>query len=461
VRLSSAVHFVGISGIGMSALARILLQRGYRVTGSSDRRTALTERLIAEGARVFFGHDAANVGDADTVVVSSAIDSANPEVAVARRRRLDIIHRGALLARLMDERRGIAVAGTHGKTTTTAMLASVLEGGGLEPSVVVGGLRADTGTNATDGAGEWFLSEADESDRSFLDLHPEIAVVTNIENDHIASDDELPQLLEAFERFANALPASGLALFGADDPLAARLASQPRAARTRTFGFDPRADVAARDERYEGFGSRFTVVAGGAALGEVVLNVPGAINILDALPAIAVGLELAVPFEAIAGALARFGGVGRRFQILARTPRLTVVDDYAHHPTAVAATIAAARAAFDGPLVVAFQPHRYSRARYLADEFARALRGADSVVLTDVYAASEVPLANIDARTIGTPLAARGASVTYVNDVDALPAYLLANAPPGALVLMLGAGSISSAAAALAQRLNSLEAVAQ
>ncbi len=306
MRLSSAVHFVGISGIGMSALARILLQRGYRVSGSSDRRTPLTERLVEEGARVFIGHAAANVADAGTVVVSTAIAASNAEVAAARERNVEIVHRGALLAHLMHERRGIAIAGTHGKTTTTAMLATVLEQGGLEPSVAIGGERTDTGSNARDGAGPWFLSEADESDFSFLDLRPEIAVITNIENDHIASDLELPRLTEAFERFADAVPENGLVVCGADDARASVLARRPRAARTRTFGFSTDANFVARDARYAGFGSRFTVVHDGVVLGDIALAVPGAINVLDALPAIAVGLELGVPFSTIARALAGF-----------------------------------------------------------------------------------------------------------------------------------------------------------
>ncbi len=455
------MHFVGISGIGMSALARMLLQHGYRVSGSSDRRTPLTDRLEVEGARVHVGHDAAYLADAGTIVVSSAIAADNPEVAVARERGLYVLHRGALLAHLMHERRGIAIAGTHGKTTTTAMLATVLEHAGFGPAVVLGGERTDTGTNASDGGGAWFLSEADESDYSFLDLRPEVAVVNNIENDHIACDAQLPELARAFERFAQSVPAGGLVVCGVDDPGASELAAKTRVARTQTFGFTPRADICAHDERYAGFGSRFAVRLCGAELGAVELAVPGAINVLNALPAIAVGLELGAPFATIARALAGYHGVRRRFQILARTPRMTVVDDYAHHPTAVAATIAAARRASRAPLVVAFQPHRYSRTRYLATEFASALRAADSVVLTDIYAASEAPLSGVDARTIGAPLAALAADVTYVNDVAELPAYLLANAPAGALVLMLGAGSITSAAAVLAQRLGALEAVAQ
>ncbi len=444
----------------MSALARILLQRGYRVSGSSDRRTELTERLAAEGARVVVGHSAANLGDAQTVVVSSAIADENVEYAAARERGVTVLRRGALLAQLMRDRRGIAVAGTHGKTTTTAMIARALEFGGLDPTVVVGGERIDTGTNAREGRGAWLVSEADESDLSFLDLQPEIAVVTNIENDHISNDTELPRMIAAFERFARNVPPQGLALIGIDEPRSAALAGRLSGVRVRTFGFDARADVRATGARYANFGSRFGVAAGGAAAGEIALAVPGAINVLDALPAVAIGLELGVPFAVIGRALAGFRGVRRRFELLARTPRMTLVEDYAHHPTAVAATIAAARADFDGPIVVAFQPHRFSRTHYLAGEFARALRGADSIVLTDVYAASEIPLPGVDAGTIGAPLVALGGRVAYVPAVADLPAYLLANVPRGALVLMLGAGSITGAAAALARALRASETIA-
>jgi len=440
------VHFIGISGIGMSALARILLQRGYRVSGSSDRSTALTEELHAEGARVAIGHAPGNLGDAETVVVSTAIGAGNPELVEARARGLTVLHRGALLAELMHERRGIAVAGTHGKTTTTAMIACVLEAAGLDPTVVVGGERVDTGSNARAGAGEWFVSEADESDLSFLDLRPELAVVTNIENDHVDSDAEFARMCDAFERFAAGTLPGGCVYVGIDEPHAAALAASTRRARTRTFGFDARADVRAGGARFANGGSRFAVLLDGTPAGEIALGVPGTINVLDALPAVAIGLDLGVPFATIAAALGAFRGVRRRFEVVARDARMTVVDDYAHHPTAVAATIAAAREGFAGPLVVALQPHRYTRTRYLAGDFARALRGADHVVLTDVYAASEEPLPGVGAASIGEPLAALGGDVAYVPDVAALPAYLLAHAPPGALVLLLGAGSITHAA---------------
>ncbi len=450
-RAADSVHFVGISGIGMSALARILLQRGIVVTGSSDRRTELTDRLEKEGAEVVIGHAAAHLGLAKTVVVSSAIARDNPEYVAARERGLAIVHRGALLATLMAERRGIAVAGTHGKTTTTAMLACVLEAGGLDPTVLVGGERRDTNSNARDGAGAWFVSEADESDLSFLDLRPEIAVVTNIENDHIASDAELPQLEAAFEEFVAKLPPHGHAYFGIDEARTAALARRTRRSHTHTFGFAERADVRAVGVTSAAFGSQFAVIVEGVRAGRISLDVPGAINVLDALPAIAIGLELGIPFATIADALRDFCGVRRRFEIVARTARMTVVDDYAHHPTAIAATIAAARANFAGPLVVAFQPHRYTRTRYLADAFAQALREADSVVLTAIYAASETSLPGVDAATIGAPLAALGTPVSYVADIAALAPYLVRHVPAGALVLMLGAGSITFAAAELAQ----------
>lgn len=458
MKLSGAVHFIGISGIGMSALARILLQRGFRVSGSSDRRTPLTAQLAEEGARIAIGHDASNLRDAYTVVVSSAIDPANPELVAARNASLEIVHRGALLAHLMHRRRGIAIAGTHGKTTTTAMTALVLEAAGLDPAVVVGGERGDTGSNARDGKGEWFVAESDESDRSFLELRPEVAVVTNVENDHVASDGELAGMIEAFEKFLASVPGDGLALVGIDEPRAAALARIPRLARTRTFGFGE-ADVRARAAAYGNFASRFDAIVDGKAMGEIRLPVPGAYNVQNALAAVAVGVALEIPFETLVAALATFRGVRRRFEILARSPRMTVVDDYAHHPTAVAAVLAAAREQFAGPIVAVFQPHRYSRTRYLATEFAHALRSADRVVLTEVYAASEVPLAGIDARTIGAPLAALGASVAYVGRVEDVPEYLLEHAPMGALVLMLGAGSIGTAAQRLAAELEPNEAL--
>jgi UDP-N-acetylmuramate--alanine ligase len=451
--VSGTWHFVGIGGIGMSAIARILLARGESVSGSDVTESALTARLREEGARVTIGHAAENIGDAERLVVSSAIDRNNPEIIAATRAKLPVLHRGELLAQLIRERRGIAICGTHGKTTTTAMTHAVLRECDIDASLVLGGVDGILGTNAYDGSSPWFLTEADESDGSFALLEPIVAVVANIENDHLASDDDLPQLVRAFDEFLKRLPEDGLAIVGVDNALSAGLASEKRRARTVTFGLLPQAEIHARNVRFAELGSTFDVIAGRVCLGTVQLPVPGLINVQNALAAIAIGRELGAPFAKIAQGLGGFRGVRRRFDILARDPRMIVVDDYAHHPTAVRATIAAARDYHRGPILVAFQPHRYSRTAYLARDFADALRGADRVYLAPVYAASEPPMPGVSERSIGEPLAAHGVRVTYVADVNDLEARIDADAPAGALVLMLGAGNITDVAAKLARRL--------
>lgn len=445
-------HFVGIGGIGMSAIARILLARGEAVSGSDVRETPLVTRLRTEGARVEIGHDPRSIEGASVVVISSAIDRNNPELLAAKRAGVTILHRGELLARLVRERRGIAICGTHGKTTTTAMTYAVLRGGGVDASLALGGLDGALGTNAYDGSSPWFVTEADESDGSFALLDAAIAVVNNIENDHLASDDELPNLVRAFDEFLAKLPADGAAIVGIDNALSASLAAGPRAARTVTFGLSPQAELSAANVRFAELGSTFDVVAGGVCLGSVALPVPGLMNVQNALAAVAVGRALEIPFVKIAGALAGFRGVGRRFDILSRDPRMIVVDDYAHHPTAIRATIAAARDYHRGDIVVAFQPHRYSRTAYLARDFADALHGADRVYLLPIYAASEAQIPGVSERSVGGPLEALGTRVTYVRDGDELETRLLDETPRGALVLMLGAGSITDMAARLARR---------
>ena len=450
-------HFVGIGGIGMSAIARILLARGQRVSGSDVKESVLIARLREEGADVRIGHDASNVEHAHTVIVSSAIDRRNPELVAAQRRNLPLLHRGEMLAELLRNRSGIAICGTHGKTTTTAMVAAVLRAGSVDASLMLGGIDGSLGTNAYDGHSPWFVTEADESDGSFAILDPKLAVLTNIENDHLQSDDELPQLVRAFEAFLAKLPTDGCAIIGVDDPLASSLVAHERRTRTVTFGFGPRADVRASNVRAAGLGTSFDTIVGDVALGTVELNVPGAINVQNALAAIAVARELEVPFAHIAEGLNAFRGVRRRFDILVRNDRFVLVDDYAHHPTAVRATIAAARQYHHGPIVVAFQPHRYSRTAYLARDFADALKGADRVYLAPVYAASEAPIPGVSERSIGEPLAALGARVTYVSRVDELEERILEDTPRGALVLMLGAGNITDVAARLAQRANAAD----
>lgn len=447
-------HFVGIGGIGMSAIARILLARGQHVSGSDVKETALTSRLREEGAEVTIGHDAANVDRAHTVIVSSAIDRRNPEYLAAQRRKIPILHRGEMLAELIRDRYGIAICGTHGKTTTTAMIYAALRACDVDASLVLGGIDGALGTNAHDGRSPWFVTEADESDGSFALLDPRIAVLTNIENDHLQSDDELPQLVRAFEEFLRKLPENGCAVVNVDDPLAASIAQRERRAKTVTFGLGPRADVRATNVASQGLGMSFDVIAGGVCLGTIELNVPGTINVQNALAAIAAARELELPFARIADGLRAFRGVRRRFDILVRNDRMVLVDDYAHHPTAVRATIAAARQYHRGPVIVAFQPHRYSRTAYLARDFADALKGADRVYLAPIYAASETPIPGVSERSIGEPLAASGTPVTYVSRVDDLEDRLFEEAPRGALVLMLGAGNITDVAARLAARAN-------
>jgi UDP-N-acetylmuramate--alanine ligase len=438
-------HLVGIGGIGMSAIARLLLKRGAAVSGSDERPSALLDELVDEGAVIAIGHREQNVGRPDTVVVSSAIAHQNPEFAEAARRGIPIVGRGEMLARIIGATPTVAVAGTHGKTTTTAMIATIFERAGLDPTVAVGGQRIDSASNARSGSGGWFITEADESDGSFLRLSPAIAVVTNIENDHISSDAELPALVAQFTAFIEKLPPNGTAVIGLDNARSAALAAGRFATPVMTFATDVAAELEARHVRFIARGSQFTVVERGLVLGEIALGVPGIINVQNALAAIGAARAAGIDFAPITAALRDFAGVRRRFEIVGRSADLTVVDDYAHHPTAVAQTIAAARQTTDGPLIVAFQPHRYSRTAYLADDFARALHAADHVYLTPVYAAAETPIPGVSERLIGEPLAALGTPVTYAG-VDALEAAIRATAPRGALVLMLGAGSISAAA---------------
>jgi UDP-N-acetylmuramate--alanine ligase len=444
-------HLVGIGGIGMSAIARILLARGDRVTGSDVTVTELIERLRGEGVRVTIGHAHGNVDAPDAVVVSSAIDRANPEYVAAVRAGIPVIHRGEMLAQLLRDRRGIAVCGTHGKTTTTAMTHAVLRGGGIDAGLVLGGIDRTIDTNAHPGTSEWFVTEADESDGSFALLDPQIAIVTNIENDHLNSDDELPGLVRAFGEFLAKIPESGSAIIGCDNALSASLRDHELRSDVVSYGFDPTARVRAESLEFRGYGSRFTVLDNARRLGEVELHVPGAMNVQNALAALAVGCALRLPFEAMAQALYAFRGVRRRFDILLSNDRMTVVDDYAHHPTAVRATIAAARRCHSGTLIVAFQPHRYTRTAYLAHEFADALRGADRVYLTPVYAASESPIPGVSERSIGECISGNGAGVRYVASMDDLERRILDEAPDGALVLMLGAGNITESARRLAQ----------
>ncbi len=443
----------------MSAIARLLLARGAHVSGSDVHRSELVATLESEGATIAIGHRAENVGLPDLVIVSSAIAHDNPEFVAALERGIDIKTRGAMLAELTGSRKTIAIAGTHGKTTSTAITATILERAGVEPTYAIGGLRVDTGTNAAAGAGAWFVTESDESDGSFLHLQPTIAVVTNVENDHLSSDDELPRLLEQFATFVQRVPPDGCAIIGIDNRGSAFIAKNATVPKM-TFATRGDADLVARDIVYEGLGSRFTLVERGHALGEVRLHVPGEINVQNALAAIAVARTLKIDATTIISALDVFRGVRRRFEIVGEHGGVTIVDDYAHHPTAIAQTIAAARGYTGKRIVVAFQPHRYSRTRYLAGDFATALANADAVLLAPIYAASEAPIEGVSERSIGEPLAAGGTPVTYVAHVNDLLEAIPSAIGGDAVVLMLGAGSISGVAHRLGASIDALGAVA-
>ncbi len=438
------VHFVGIGGIGMSGIAELLVNLGYDVSGSDVAASDVTARLATLGVRVGIGHDAAHVGDTDVVVVSSAVAADNPEVLEAGCRHVPVIPRAEMLAELMRLGYAIAVAGAHGKTTTTSMIALVLERAGLDPTAVIGGRLSALGGNARLGRGEYIVAEADESDRSFLKLTPTMAVLTNLDREHLESYGSFERLQDAFVDFANKVPFYGGVVACADDPVLASLL--PRMTRrVVTYGFTG-GDVRGSAPRFEAFGARCAVAAGGVGGREAIeiqLRVPGHHSLLNALAAVAVGREVGVPLATAAAALAEFAGVERRFELKGEAGGVMVVDDYGHHPTEIAAVIAAARAGFDRRLLVAFQPHRYTRTAQLARELGEALAAADEVVLTDVYAAGEAPIPGATVESIAEALGCRaGRPPHVVKPLDEVAAAVVRLARPGDLVLTLGAGSI-------------------
>jgi UDP-N-acetylmuramate--alanine ligase len=449
------VHFVGIGGIGMSGIAELLVNLGYTVSGSDAKRSELTDRLADMGAGIAIGHRAENVGDADVVVISSAVAGDNVEVLDARARQIPVIPRAEMLAELMRLRFGIAIAGAHGKTTTTSMTALVLERAGLDPTAVIGGRLSAFGSNARLGRGELMVVEADESDRSFLKLSPSIALITNIDREHMENYGTWENLQQAFADFANKVPFYGAIVACADDAAVRELL--PRLTRrVLTYGFDGATgsvhlDVSGRGMQLEAFGSSCAVFHRDPSgtdreAGHLKLRVPGRHNLLNALGAATVALEVGVPFPRIAAALGEFQGAERRFQLRGEANRVMVVDDYGHHPTEIAAVIAAARAGIDRRLVVVFQPHRYTRTSQLLGEFVTALRAADEIVLTDIYAAGEPPIPGVTIEALASGVAAAGASVHLVKSIDDLPKAVSALARTGDLIVTLGAGSIGSVA---------------
>jgi UDP-N-acetylmuramate--alanine ligase len=441
---------VGVGGIGMSGIAELLANLGYEVTGSDARRSDVTDRLEQLGVRVSVGHDAGHVGEADVVVTSSAIRPGNPEVDEAKRRHIPVIPRAEMLAELMRLRYGIAIAGAHGKTTTTSMVALVLERAGLDPTAVIGGKLSAFGSNARLGRGDYMVVEADESDRSFLKLSPAIAVITNLDREHMESYGSWENLQQAFVEFANKVPFYGAVVACVDDPSVRELI--PRLTRrVITYGLDgSAANIVGDKMRLEAFGSACDVImpqpnAAPAQLGRLRLRVPGRHNLLNALGAVAVGLEANVRFERIAEALEEFRGADRRFQMRGEERGVMVVDDYGHHPTEIAAVIAAARAGIDRRVIVVFQPHRYSRTSQLLPEFGTSLAAADEVVLTDIYAAGEDPIPGVTVEGVAEAIRAAGrCPVHVVKGLQALPAAVASLVRRGDLVITLGAGSIGT-----------------
>ena len=453
------MHFIGIGGIGMSGIAEILLSMGYSVSGSDLKRSSTTDRLHGLGARIYEGHAASNASASDVVVTSSAVSPENPEVLEARSRKIPVIQRAEMLAELMRLKYGIAVAGMHGKTTTTSMIAAVLAGGGLDPTVVVGGRVDALGSNARLGTSQYLVAEADESDRSFLKLSPVLAVVTNLDREHMDCYADMTEVEDVFVDFMNKLPFYGATTACLDNDLLR--AVLPRV-RRKVFTYGEREDADFRllhlpkqpDSR-----ACFEVNYRGLLLGPFVLHVPGRHNILNATAAVALGVQLGLAPAQIAQGLASFRGVDRRFQVRGVAAGVTVVDDYGHHPTEILATLSAAKECGYGAIRVIFQPHRYTRTRDLMEDFAGAFGDADAVEILDIYAASEQPIPGITSATLVAQIDTHGTRrpgrVAYAASVPAAIQAMVAEAQPGDVILTLGAGSVSGIAPALLDALAS------
>ena len=446
------IHFIGLGGSGMSGIAEVLHNLGYLVSGSDLADSATLRRLASLGIRTFVGHAAGNLDSVDAVVTSTAVKSDNPEVLAARARHIPVVPRASMLAELMRLKRGIAIAGTHGKTTTTSLVASVLAEGGLDPTFVIGGRLNSAGANAKLGAGDYIVVEADESDASFLNLLPVMAVVTNIDADHMETyGHDFGRLKSAFVDFLHRMPFYGTAVLCTDDPAVREIADQLSCPVT-SYGLGEQAQVRALELRHAQGQMHFTVQRrNGVTLPDlpVVLNLPGQHNVLNALAAVAIAVELDVPDAAVQKALAEFRGVGRRFQrygqaALAGGGQATVIDDYGHHPVEMAATLAAARGAFPGRrLVLAFQPHRYSRTRDCFEDFVKVIGQADAVLLAEVYAAGEAPIVAADGRALMRALRVAGkVEPVFVEAIEEMPQAILHKARDGDVVLCMGAGSI-------------------
>jgi len=461
------VHFIGIGGIGMSGIAEIMLRIGYAVQGSDAKASANTERLEKLGAKIFIGHDAAHVEGASAVVYSTAVKPDNPEMVAGRDRRLPLVRRAEMLAELMRLQFSVAVGGTHGKTTTTSMVAALLDAGGLDPTVVNGGIINAYGTNAKVGAGDWIVVEADESDGTFLKLKSTVAIVTNIDAEHLDHWGDFDAVRKGFRDFVENIPFYGFAAVCTDHPEVQAMASRVENRRLVTYGFNPQAEVRAHNLSMGPEGARFSVVIqplDGAfiSLDDLLLPMPGQHNVLNALAAIAVARELGVSLEAIRTGLAGFGGVRRRFTTTGVANGVRIIDDYGHHPVEIASVLKAARAVTEGRVIAVVQPHRYSRLHDLFDDFCHAFNDADVVIVADVYAAGEAPIEGVSRDALVEGLRRYGHRRALALDGPAdLPALIREEAKAGDLVVLLGAGDITAWSYALPDQLTALAKAAE
>jgi UDP-N-acetylmuramate--alanine ligase len=449
------IHFVGIGGIGMSGIAELLLNLGYSVSGSDLKSSEITERLKSFGGRIFHGHAENQVGHADVVVVSSAVEKDNPEIRAARQASIPVIPRAEMLAELMRLKYSIAVAGAHGKTTTTSIISAVLDRGGLDPTVVIGGKLKSIGTNARLGEGDFIVAEADESDGSFLKMSPAIAVVTNIDREHLDHYRNLETIRAAFLEFIDRIPFYGLAVLCLDNESVQALIPEIKK-RFTTYGMSSQADVQARNVVFEGLRSRFTLHYQGAPLGDVRLNLPGIHNVYNAMASVAVGIELGIPFATVKAALEEVEGVQRRLEIKGEIDGITIVDDYGHHPTEIKTTLQAAKEAWpDRRMVVVFQPHRYSRTRALFGDFTRAFYQSDVLLVLPIYSAGEKAIEGVDSSAMCEGIRRHGhREVICKEDLAAAAAGLKQILLPGDVLLTLGAGDVWKVGEKILRRLS-------
>mgnify|MGYP000329919135 CR=1 FL=1 len=446
------IHFIGIGGAGMSGIAKIFLSLGYEVSGSDLKESEALKRLRNTGATVHIGHKASNISGADIVVLSSAIPTNNPEYIEAIKSHIPVVHRADMLGQLMLPKKGIAVSGAHGKTTTTSMIAHILEKNGLDPTIIIGGEVNDIGGNANLGKGEFLVAEADESDGSFLKLKPYIAVITNIEDDHLDYYKNMDNMREAFKQFIENLKPSGFAVLGTDNENV-RAITKSIKNEFVTYGIHYSADYMPKNIIMEGLETHFDLYFKGELLRSFELNVPGLHNVYNATAAIAVTNKIGIDIDGIFNALKSFHGVQRRFQIISKASDVTIIDDYAHHPTEIKATLETARACSKAKIYAIFQPHRYTRTKILADEFGEAFSCADEVIVTKIYSAGEKPIPGVTSQLIYDAVKKNGNNVTYIENQENIPDYLLKKLKPGDFAITIGAGDINKTAYMLAQTL--------